>query len=71
VLMSFRSMSLITAGSVCRAFHTCWFILSMIGIMTLIYKNVPNLTHLRQFVIILLNLVIMYINKISIPFWVL
>lgn len=71
VLTSLRSMSRITAGSVWSAFHTCWFMLSMIVIMALIYKNVTNLTHLRQFTAILPNSVIMYLNEISIHFWVL
>ncbi len=71
VLISFLCKSLITAGSVCIAFHTCWFMLSIVFVKFVRYKNIPHLTHFCQIAGILRFLVIMYINDASIHFRIL
>jgi len=71
VFMSFLCESLIIAGSVCSAFHTCWFMLSINSAKRFIYKKVTNLTHLRQITIKSRILVIIYLNLTGIHFRIL
>ncbi len=71
VFISFLCMSRIIAGSVCIAFHICWFMLSMRLCHRKTYKKVSLLTHLSQKAVKYLISVITYINSTSIGFRIL